>query len=59
MKYILLLLVISGCSTVSEYNRGCRDGVMGVQPRSADAIAEYCNALEQMHDPKSALKGNK
>lgn len=27
MKYLIIILFISGCSTVSEYNKGCRDAL--------------------------------
>lgn len=45
---ILVLLTLTGCSTISEYNQGCRDGVSAVQGHS-ESTNKLCDGLDAMH----------
>jgi len=57
MKYLFVLLIIlfSGCASVSEYNQGCRDGIGGVRVDGRSVVPseksknDFCNALDQLH----------
>jgi hypothetical protein len=52
----IILSILSGCATVSEYNQGCRDGIdeasknpsgfLDVDARQRD---ELCNKLDDLH----------
>ena len=64
MKYLaILLLVMSGCASLSEYNKGCRDGIKlysvgnGTFTKDQSSNEEFCNALDKLHQadahPKS------
>jgi hypothetical protein len=60
MKYLTILVVLfSGCATVSDYNQGCRDSlqsILDIAPnftlRSGDNWKkwrdDYCNELERI-----------
>lgn len=55
MKYLIFLfLMLSACSTLSEYNRGCRDGVTGLGSFlfSQDKVNNYCDMLDRNHRAK-------
>lgn len=56
MRYLLLLLVMSGCATApSRYNIGCRDGIRdflsSVQNAGIEetALVKVCNIVENYH----------
>jgi len=56
MKKILLFVMISlsGCASVSEYNQGCRDGVKTfIIETGANATVKIidsgCNILDSLH----------
>jgi hypothetical protein len=67
MRYymIALSMLVSGCASVSEYNRGCRDGITETQPtahilpwpfnppavKSQEEIEAICNELESRNKP--------
>jgi uncharacterized protein YceK len=50
MKYLIFLVVmLSGCSTMSEYNRGCRDGLTysgDVHHNDEGRVNGFCDTLE-------------
>lgn len=49
MKAILLVaLMLTGCASVSDYNQGCRDGVIGVgfKNYSEKEVNKYCDGVE-------------
>lgn len=55
MKKIYLLIglfaLLSGCSTVSQYDQGCRDGIDGIRINGSELATEeyrhnYCDGLE-------------
>lgn len=51
MKIVLLIMFITislvGCSTVSDYNQGCRDGVTGLGVKTKN-VNPYCDGLDQI-----------
>jgi uncharacterized protein YceK len=52
MKKLLICLIaltsLAGCASISEYNKGCRDGVKTYGSSGLDekTIDEGCNALD-------------
>lgn len=56
MRYLIVLfLLLSGCATVSEYGKGCRDGVTHVVSltqneggifHNKEMVDNFCNMLE-------------
>jgi hypothetical protein len=60
--FILLLLLFTGCSTISEYNQGCRDGIWAVRINGVGPLGsekhrdEFCNGLDIQHRTKLALE---
>lgn len=53
MKYVIAFcLLIMGCSTISEYNQGCRDGIKGWTEYTThpDLFDRYCNHLDIQHN---------
>lgn len=46
--FIIGLILLSGCATVSEYNQGCRDGVSGIglEHAAQEKVNRYCNTLD-------------
>lgn len=46
----LLALLFTGCASISDYNRGCRDGIKELPIDSSSEFREkYCNALDQKY----------
>jgi uncharacterized protein YceK len=66
MKKILLVILalaaLSGCASApSEYNQGCRDGIVGFNQLSGEkSVDKYCDDLDRTHrdrlDPKAAYR---
>ena len=56
--FIIGLFLLTGCASISEYNRGCRDGVTGIglENASKDKINSYCNGLDSVHKDKEKLE---
>lgn len=54
LALVLLVGALSSCSTVSDYNQGCRDGLekTGAGNHGAE---KYCNDLEQERKDKKKL----
>lgn len=57
--FCLIVLALSGCASVSEYNQGCRDGVGGMRNMFSNVVfAEpqmveyYCNSVEHTREQK-------
>lgn len=53
MKYLLVLLMaLTGCASISEYNQGCREGLRGLPETNPSLIADeesivyYCTELD-------------
>lgn len=68
MKKIILcaiaLMGLAGCSTISPYEEGCRDGVSGWNKGSVTnqkRLNEYCNDLDRAHTAlqKAKASGNR
>ena len=62
MKYfILFALAFTGCSTMSEYNRGCRDGIMSIGQDIGlvvheDGLSERCDYLDAKDQERISIR---
>jgi hypothetical protein len=56
-----MVFLLTGCSTISEYNQGCRDGVSGIHLEHAtkEKVDRYCKDLDWLHRDKVALEREK
>jgi hypothetical protein len=62
MKYVIVLAALmSGCATVSEYNRGCRDGISNFDAFNDikvvdERVNNYCDILEKLKDNEKRVE---
>jgi len=57
MKYIILIMLFTSCSSVSQYNQGCRDALDSVRfSRSDQRRNDFCDNLENISTDKKANK---
>lgn len=59
MKIVLCLLVLlfTGCATISDYNQGCRDGISASDDKYSEKDRNrLCDDLDQAHRAKEADK---
>ncbi len=59
MKYLIILsMLFSGCATVSEYQKGCRDGIEAVAKNSLERDRNaFCYALEKVRHEETKDQG--
>lgn len=55
MKYLILLLFLSGCAHISDYNKGCRDGIVYFLAEKkigidTNLVNKGCNNLDKFHN---------
>lgn len=60
-KLIIGLIFLTGCATVSEYNKGCRDGINSVRVDGQslqgdhETPEQFCNRLDQRHQSENRV----
>jgi hypothetical protein len=57
MKYVILMLLMSGCATVSDYNQGCRDALdeSGLSNNQEKNRSVFCDRLEDLHKAEKKM----
>ena len=57
MKYLIILVLLSSCSTTSEFGQGCRYGLKSLEPqlraynvmlKDPSIVSRYCDQVEMM-----------
>ena len=59
MKIVICIIVLSlsACASVSEYNQGCRDGIRSVTDtfENVKDVNGYCDKLDKTHSQSNRV----